>query len=103
VPVDTSLAIGSRRLGAVLGSLVFALVAPKGALAAKAPHPHAALLYLDYLFSDGQQVLEENFYSTGATQVPFASWMPEQGKTAAQIEDDATQWNSLFNSLFRSR
>jgi iron(III) transport system substrate-binding protein len=77
--------------------------AGQGALAAKAPHPHAALLYLDYLFSDGQTVLEENFYSTGATHVPFTSWIPEQGKTATQLEDDATQWNATFNTTFRGR
>src|SRR5581483_9396241 len=62
--------------------------AGQGALAAKAPHPHTALLFLDYLYSDGQKLLEDNFYSTGATPVSFAPWMPEQGKTAAQIEND---------------
>jgi iron(III) transport system substrate-binding protein len=77
--------------------------AGQGALAAKAPHPHAALLYLDYLFGDGQQILEENFYSTGATPVPFTGWVPEQGKTGTQLEDDVTQWNATFNAIFRGR
>ncbi|HEY7062886.1 MAG TPA: extracellular solute-binding protein [Chloroflexota bacterium] len=77
--------------------------AGQGALAAKAPHPNAALLFLDYLYSDGQQLLEDNYYSTGATQVSFTPWNPEQGKTAAQIDQDATQWNSTFNTIFRGR
>src|SRR5581483_639978 len=77
--------------------------AGQGALAAKAPHPHTALLFLDYLYSDGQKLLEDNFYSTGATPVSFAPWMPEQGKTAAQIENDVTQWNATFNAIFRGR
>jgi iron(III) transport system substrate-binding protein len=77
--------------------------AGQGTLAAKAPHPHAALLYLDYLFTEGQQVLEENFYSTGATPVPFAAWLPDEGRTAAQIDDDATRWNTVFSTAFRGR
>ena len=72
-------------------------------LAAKAPHPNAALLYLDYLYSDGQKILEDNFYSTGATPVSFTPWTPEQGKSAAQIENDVTQWNATFNTIFRGR
>jgi iron(III) transport system substrate-binding protein len=77
--------------------------AGQGALAAKAPHSHAALLFLDYLYGDGQKLLEDNYYSTGATQVPFTAWVPEQGKTAAQIEDEVTQWNATFNTIFRGR
>ena len=77
--------------------------AGQGALAAKAPHPNAALLYLDYLYSDGQKILEDNFYSTGATPVSFTPWTPEQGKTVAQIENDVTQWNATFSAIFRGR
>jgi iron(III) transport system substrate-binding protein len=72
------------------------------ALAAKAPHPHAALLFVDYLLGDGQQVLADNGYHTASQQVPFKLWIPEQGRTAAQIESDADRWQELFRGINRS-
>lgn len=77
--------------------------AGQGSLAARAPHPHAALLFLDYLLGDGQQVLEDSYYSTGSTSVSFAPWVPEQGKTTVQMENDAKRWGTTFDSVFRGR
>lgn len=75
--------------------------AGQGALAAKAPHPHAALLFVDYLFTDGQKILEENFYSVPTTPVSFQAWVPEEGRTTSQIEGDVARWEAVFGSTFR--
>ncbi len=75
--------------------------AGQASFAAKTKYPHAALLFLDYLLSDGQQVLRDNYYTVGLDKVSFTPWIPEQGKTAAQIEKDLKLWESLFRSTFR--
>ncbi len=75
--------------------------AGQGALAAKAPHPNAALLFLDYLLTDGQKILEQNFYSVPTTPVSFQPWLPEEGKATAQIEADVKLWEATFKSTFR--
>jgi iron(III) transport system substrate-binding protein len=74
----------------------------QGALAAHAPHPNAALLFLDYLLGDGQKVLKSSGYSTAKDKVTFKWWSPELGKTADQNEKDAKLWNSLFTATFRT-
>jgi iron(III) transport system substrate-binding protein len=74
----------------------------QGALAAHAPHPNAALLFLDYLLGDGQKVLKASGYSTAKDNVHFKWWSPELGKTADQNEKDAKLWNSLFTATFRT-
>ncbi len=73
----------------------------QAALAARAPHPHAALLFLDYLLGDAEQVFHDNTYVTGTDSVPFRLWVPEQGKPTAQIERDVKLWSDLFKSTFR--
>lgn len=75
--------------------------AGQGGFAAKTKNPHAALLFLDYLFSDGQKVLKDNFYSTGLEKMPFTPWIPEQGKTTAEIEKDIKLWDATFKGTFR--
>lgn len=69
--------------------------------AAKAPHPNAGLLFLDYLLSDGQRTLQSNGYTTASEKVPFTFWIPEEGRTTAQIEKDVKSWDDLFARTFR--
>jgi iron(III) transport system substrate-binding protein len=68
---------------------------------ARAPHPYAAMLYVDWLLGDGQQVLKQEHYVPATEKVPFSFWVPEQGKTAAQVEQDAKDWSDLFKANFR--
>jgi iron(III) transport system substrate-binding protein len=72
-----------------------------GSFAAKAPHPHAGLLFLDYLLTDGQKVMQDNFYTTTTETVPWKAWVPEEGRTVAQMDQDAKLWESVFKSIFR--
>ena len=67
----------------------------------KAPHPNAGLLYVDYLLGDGQEVLRQNSYFPATEKVPFNVWIPETGRTAAQVEQDAKDWADLFKADFR--
>ncbi len=73
----------------------------QAALAARAAHPHAALLFLDYLLGDAEQVFHDNTYVTANDAIPFRLWVPEQGKTTEQIERDVKTWSELFKSTFR--
>lgn len=72
-------------------------------LDAKAPHPYAALLFLDYLLGDGQKTFADIGMHTAGEQLPVGEklWLPEQGKTAAQIETQTKLWTDLFSSTFR--
>lgn len=67
----------------------------------KAPHPNAGLLYVDYLLGAGQDVLRKAHYFPATQKVPFNVWVPETGKTAAQVEQDAKVWADLFKADFR--
>jgi iron(III) transport system substrate-binding protein len=73
----------------------------QAALAARSPHPHAALLFLDYLLTDAEQVFHDNAYVTATDNVPFRVWVPEAGKTTSQIERDVKLWSDLFKASFR--
>src|SRR5439155_1412095 len=62
-------------------------------LSIKPPHPHAAMLFIDYLLGpDGQKVLKDNFYTLPTEKPNFQYWVPEDGRTAAQVEDDGNKW-----------
>lgn len=71
-------------------------------LAARAAHPNAALLFLDFLLSDeGERIMAKNGYTTPADPISFPFWVPEENKHADQIEKDAQNWDKLFTSTFR--
>jgi ABC-type Fe3+ transport system substrate-binding protein len=58
-------------------------------------------LYIDYLLGDGQDVLKKENYFPATEKVPFNFWIPETGRSAAQVEQDAKDWADLFKSDFR--
>lgn len=68
---------------------------------AKAPHPHAAMLFIDYCLGDGQKVLEEHHYSTSTEKVSYKRFVPDAGKTAAEYQKLNTAWAELFKADFR--
>ena len=79
------------------------------ALAQHAPHPHAALLFLDYLYSeDGQRVLQQADYCRRTRTCPAKDpkLKPEQGGYRANFmspEDMVRhdrEWTDLFRKLF---
>ncbi|HLG69825.1 MAG TPA: hypothetical protein VK009_05310 [Chloroflexota bacterium] len=69
----------------------------------RAPHPYSALLFLDYLLGDAQSVFTSIGMHTAAEKPPTNEklWLPEQDKTADQIEAQTKAWTDLFNATFR--
>jgi iron(III) transport system substrate-binding protein len=71
-------------------------------LATRPPHPHAALLMVDFLLSrDGQAVLERYKYGSASKDYGFKRWYPQRGLTREQFERDATKWEKLMNNVVR--
>jgi iron(III) transport system substrate-binding protein len=71
-------------------------------LSAQAPHPHAAALFVDFLFSpDGQKILEGYDYGSPAKEYGFKRWYPEKGVTIQQLEKDSDRWERGLRDLGR--
>ena len=71
-------------------------------LALGAKNPNAALLYIDWLLGeDGVKVFHDNQYTVASDKYDFKIWVPERGKTTAEIDSDAKLWGDLFKSTFR--
>jgi iron(III) transport system substrate-binding protein len=73
------------------------------ALPAHSNHPHAALLFIDFMISpDGQKILEEKFrYASSTKKYPFKRWYPEKGLTIAQFEKQFNKWQKLVRQIAR--
>jgi iron(III) transport system substrate-binding protein len=68
------------------------------AISAKAHHPHAALLFIDFILSpEGQKIFEDKFkYGTPTKDYGFKRWYPEKGLTTAQYEQESNKWRKLL-------
>jgi iron(III) transport system substrate-binding protein len=70
------------------------------AFAAQPPHPHAALLLVDFLLSaDGHKVLEKFQYGHPSLELPFKRWYPGIGRSLEQYEKDITKWEKLVKEI----
>jgi len=73
------------------------------AVLAKAPHPHAALLFIDYLISEaGQSALEKLHYGVAWKKYPFERYYPERGMTTNQYLKSQKSWNKLLRAVGRN-
>jgi iron(III) transport system substrate-binding protein len=71
-------------------------------LSTQAPHPHAAVLFVDFLFSpDGQKILESYDYGSPAKEYGFKRWYPEKGLTIQQLERESDKWERGLRELGR--
>lgn len=71
-------------------------------LSIQAPHPHAAVLFVDFLFSpDGQKILEAFDYGSPAKEYGFKRWYPEKGATIQQLEKEIDKWERGLRELGR--
>ena len=74
------------------------------ALSANAPHPHAAMLWVDFaLGEEGQRILQELDYDSPAGNPGFQRWYPEAGLTAAEIERKLNQWEDIVKRQLMRR
>lgn len=75
-------------------------------MVANAPHPHAALLFLDYLHSkEGQEVAMKGGLSSartdiGSLQQKFKKVYIEQDHTPEELEKKFNEWEALLRKLF---
>lgn len=71
-------------------------------LSIQAPHPHAAVLFVDFLFSpDGQKILEAYDYGNPTKEYGFKRWYPEKGLSIQQLEKDMDRWERGLRELGR--
>jgi iron(III) transport system substrate-binding protein len=69
------------------------------AVIANAPHPHAALLFTDFVIgAEGQKLMEQFRYGVAWKDYPFKREYPERGMTSAQYQDAEDKWIQLLRS-----
>jgi iron(III) transport system substrate-binding protein len=67
---------------------------------AKPAHPHAALLFADFLLSpDGQAIFERFKYGSASKEYGFKRWYPENGLTVEQYEREVGKWEKIMHSI----
>lgn len=72
-------------------------------VAAKPPHPGAAMLFADFVLGDqGQKLLSGIGYGSGTKTVPYKTWVPEKGLDAKQYDAKFKNWEQLFKQTFES-
>jgi iron(III) transport system substrate-binding protein len=71
-------------------------------LLAQAPHPHAAALLADFLFSaEAQKILADLEYGSPFRPVSFKLWYPESGMSTAQYDKESARWEKLLREIAR--
>ena len=72
------------------------------ALPANAPHPHAALLFGDFLLSpEGQKFLGKYGLDSAMNRPDFKRFYAEAGMSAAQYEKENEKWEKLLREIGR--
>lgn len=70
------------------------------ALPANAPHPHAALLFADFLLSpEGQKFLGKFGLDSALNKPDFKRFYAEAGMNAAQYEKENEKWEKLLREI----
>lgn len=65
-----------------------------------APHPHAALLFTDFILGpEGQRLMEQFRYGLAAKEYPFKREYPERGMSSAQYEKAEEKWTELTRAI----
>lgn len=75
------------------------------ALAANAPHPYAALLYIDFLLSpEAQKIVDELYYNSPSRATTYKRWSAESGfTTTAEYDKAYTEWGKTLRTAFITR
>jgi iron(III) transport system substrate-binding protein len=70
------------------------------AVPANVPHPHAALLFADYLVSpEGQKFLGKFGLDSATNKPDFKRYYVEAGMSAAKYEKESEKWEKLLREL----
>jgi iron(III) transport system substrate-binding protein len=93
-----------KRRGAPIDWFVIppAFARPNGiAMLRRAPHPHAAILYYDFMLSDAQQVMLKLDYVPTSTAVDTPlNTMPLKFVDPLVVLDENDKWQKLYNEIF---
>jgi iron(III) transport system substrate-binding protein len=78
---------------------------PQGTgMARKAPHPNAAVLFMDFLLSDGQEILaKRDFIPTNVKVKPLPENMPLIFVDPAVLLDQNDKWEKLYKEVITAR
>src|SRR5713226_355775 len=103
--VDSNIRVAAMR-GAPVAWLPAELVptnAGSVAVFVHTPHPHAALLFIDFLIGpDGQKVFGEKFgYGNPGKEYGFKKWYPEQGLTTYDYAETVERWSKVLLQISR--
>jgi len=82
-----------------------AVARPNGiGMAAHAPHPHAAVLFYDWMLSDGQALLLKRQFVPVSTKVKTnLSAFPVKFIDSRVILDQTEKWEKLFDDIMGTR
>ena len=91
-----------KKAGAPIAGIVLppAVALPTGIAAfRRAPHPHAAMLFIDFFLSDGQRILAErgNVPTNARVKAPPPDLTLIDG---AKLLDEGDKWSKLFQDVF---
>ena len=68
-----------------------------------APHPHAAVLLIDFMLSpEVQAIFEKGQQGSPAKDYGFKRWYPEEGMNSEQYDKASTQWEKLLREIGRN-
>ncbi len=100
-------ALESKAKGAPIDWVPMEVVATNAggvSLVAQAPHPHAAVLLVDFLFSpEAQKILADLEYGSPFRPVSFKLWYPESGMSTAQYDKESERWEKLLREIGRKQ
>jgi iron(III) transport system substrate-binding protein len=94
-----------KKAGAPIAAIILppAVALPTGIAAfRRAPHPHAAVLFVDFFLSEGQRILAER----GNVPTNARVKEPPPGLTlidSAKLLDEGDKWSKLFHDVFVSQ
>jgi iron(III) transport system substrate-binding protein len=74
------------------------------AVVANAPHPHAALLFTDFIIgAEGQKLMEQFRYGVAWKEYPFKREYPERGMNSAEYETAEDKWLQLTRAITKKQ
>jgi iron(III) transport system substrate-binding protein len=69
-------------------------------MARKAPHPHAAVLFMDWLLREGQEILgKRDFIPTNTKVKPLPAGMTLKFVDPAKLLDENDKWEKLYKDI----
>ena len=69
------------------------------------PHPHAALLFIDFMIGpEGQKLFSEKYgYGSPRKDLGFKRWYPEQGLSSYEYANTIERWNKVLLQISRKQ